>query len=434
MKDSAHHGEHLQADPYTGNCSCETGTHCRPRRCWCRKQLFLLYFVISCGAWFHLSAGTGAAQDQESTDQASPVEVNLEQVQARVAPDFQLVLPYGNLELFFREEVGRFAGSFSLDYRFLSNSVGASLSLSRPSRVVTPAVRMHTRVEFENYLLPELRDGDFTLVPSDKYVFRERGVDLGVDFTISGQTHATAAFLVSDVFRGDLSESEVLASGTDLTFRSTFAYDGVVQLENRGGAFLTGTHASSDLDLSFRDSFHDPIALEHSARLLLYRSLARKLGTRVNLSMSYPLKLWRRELSSYYQLGGYCSVRGYPEGELGAFRYALLTSDLQYRLIDLSATLPEIAEHRLRLSRVSPYVLIDVLLYQDSLDLDSQTRTALSLGGGISVNLVAGSKRHFTVRLSLAQPLQRGYTPALYLTMESSPFRSRGSGETLVVD
>lgn len=399
-----------------------------------RTFLIFLCSLLAMGTWSCLSAWSAGAQDQESSDQASPVEVNLEQVQARVSPDFQLVLPYGNLELFLHERFGKLAGAFSLDYRFLSNSVGASLSLSRPFRVITPAVRMHTRVDFENYLLPELREGDFTLVPADKYIFRERGVDLSVDVRISGRNHATAAFLVSDVYRGDLSESKVVTRGTDLAFRSMLAYDGVMQLENQGGVFLTGMHASTSLDAGFRDSFSNPVSMEHSAKLLLYRSLGRKLGTRVNVSMSYPLKLWRRELSSFYQLGGYGSIRGYPEGELGAFRYALLTSDVQYRVIDLSADLPEIADRRLLLSRVSPYALFDLLVYQDSLDLDSQTRAALSLGGGVSVNLLEGGRRHYTIRLSLAQPLRHGYTPTLYLTVESSPFRSRGSGQTLAVE
>ena len=183
-------------------------------------------------------------------------------------------------------------------------------------------------MDFENFLHPQLRDGDFTLVPTDKYLSRKRGMDLSMDIKLSGRTHATTALLVSDVFRGDLSESVVLTEGTDLVFRSSLAYEGIILHENRGGPFFSGTHASSSLDFGFRNSFSDPVSLEHHGKLLLYQSL----------------------------------------------------------------------------------------------------------GAGVSVNLVEGDKRHYTIRLSLAQPLERGYGPSLYLTLASSPFKTTESGETVTVE
>jgi hypothetical protein len=358
---------------------------------------------------------------ENGTGEDEQVEVNLQKVQARVSPDFQLVLPYGTFELLFTEDFGKIDADFSLDYNFLSNSINASILFTRPYRVLKPGVRLFTGVDFENIIRPHLEDGDVVLAPSDEYVSRTRGVDLTLDATIRERVRNSTSFLITDTFRGDLDEGVVISEGVDLVFRNTLALDGLYSRRNKGGEYLNGIHASTTLDLTFQDRFSNPVSIDQRIRILSHYALGKKWGYRANLGFGYPLKLWQEDLAHFYLLGGYDSLRGFPQEELGAFRYILANNDLLFRFVDISEKLPDVLDTRLKLTRVSVYAIADIALVQPRLRADSPFEAHTALGAGVSAT-VTGGNRYYTVKLSGAQPLEKGYGPSFYLTLQSSTF------------
>jgi hypothetical protein len=102
---------------------------------------------------------------------------------------------------------------------------------------------------------------------------------------------------------------------------------------------------------------------------------------------------------------------------------------LEYLIKKVETDIPEFLTMDFILSRIGLLFLIDGLLSQSRLSVDSPVSGRMSVGSGISMVFVEGKKRHYTLRIYAAQALEGGMTPVFYLSLSSSRFKFRESTE-----
>jgi hypothetical protein len=182
--------------------------------------------------------------------------------------------------------------------------------------------------------------------------------------------------------------------------------------------------------MRYREDFQEPVSLDNINRFTHYREFGSGLICAGNANLSYPISVWRRDIATFYTLGGFDTVRGYPKNSIGAFRYLLLSADLEYPLMTrIWADLPEFLTLDLTLTRIRLLALADGLLSQDSLDVRSPIYGFVNVGFGLSFVFVEGKKRHYTLRIYVAQALLQRMKPMFYLSLTSSRFKVRESLE-----
>jgi hypothetical protein len=119
------------------------------------------------------------AQDQKDTEQKQEeiqkMEVNVTDVSARLSPTFEFELPSGNVYERFAERFNHMAMTFGLNYNFLDNQIEGDVEFAYPIRRWTPAVTFFLDPDFENDVTPQLQGDTVVILPTDKYIWRERG-------------------------------------------------------------------------------------------------------------------------------------------------------------------------------------------------------------------------------------------------------------------
>ena len=368
---------------------------------------------------------------QTSAEGEFPVEVSVERVHARIDPEIELTIPNGRFHLRFDEDFQKLHTRFNLNYEFLDNAIGGSLRFSRPVGRVDPGIQFYDGIDFENFLSPALKNEDVILVPREEYVQRDRKVELDIRVPLSTPKDKEAsqglftrgAFTFHETFRGDLNRAEIIDEGLNLILTGDLFYKGVRQRESALGAVPQGPYASTLLQMSYRDKFQEPVALNHRSQFTYYGDLSTLLSFTGNASLIYPIKVWRQDIASFYTLGGFDTVRGFPKNSIGAFRYLLLSTDFEALLQSTKVDVPEFLTLDFRLTQVRLLFLVDGLLSQDNLNAHSPVKGYMSVGGGVSLVFVEGKKRHYNLRIYVAQSLMRRETPMFYFSITSSRFK-----------
>jgi hypothetical protein len=364
-----------------------------------------------------------------------PVEVDVEKIQTRINPDIELTVPNGRFHLLFDEKFQKLRTIFNLNYEFLANSLDGSLRFSRPIGVLDPGVRFYDGIDFENYLSPSLVNGDVVLLPREEYIQRDKGVELDVRLPLAtpkgekarfaGQgLFVKGAFGVSDTFRGNLDKGEIIDKGRDLILLGDLYYRGVSHKQTPLGAIPGGTYASSLLKMRYRSDFQEPVALDNIIQLVHYNTFTGELSFTGNANLSYPVAVWRDDLATFYTLGGYDTVRGYPKNSIGAFRFLLLSTDLELTLKKrINADVTESLPLDIRLTQVRLLFLTDGLLSQNKLNIHSPVYGYVNVGSGVSLVFVEDNKRYYTLRIYVAQALLQRMEPMFYISISSSRFK-----------
>jgi len=377
-------------------------------------------------------------EEQTNTEEELPVEVDVERVHARIDPEIELTIPSGRFHLRFDEDFRKLHTRFDLNYEFLDNGIDGSLRFSRPVGRLDPGVRFYDSFDFENYLNPTFQNGEIVLIPTDEYVQRDRGIELDMRYLLvmpkDEKARSTGrglflrgAFNMDETFRGDLDRAEVLDEGLDLVLIGNLFYRGVRQKESTLGVIPSGTYASSLFEMRYRNGFKDPVILSQRNQLAYYSTIDTGLSFAGNASLSYPIEVWREDIATFYTLGGFDTIRGYPKNSIGAFRYLLLSTDFELFMISPKADIPEFLTLDFRLTQVRLLFLLDGLLSQDRLDVHSPIWGYVSVGGGLSLVFVEGKKRHYNLRIYMAQSLMQREMPIFYLSITSSRFKLRES-------
>ncbi len=403
------------------------------------SRLFLpiLLSGVLCG---FTAGNVEIGQSESEGEEELPVEVEVEKIHARIDPEIELTIPSGRFHLLFEEDFRKLHARFGLNYEFFDSAINGSLRFSRPLGRLDLGVRFYDGIDFENFLSPDIQNGDIVLQQSDEYVQRDRGVELDIRtplYTLQDENAGAkeqglfvkGAFKLNETFRGDLDRVKVIDEGRDLMLISNLFYKSVRQKQSPLGSIPVGTFASTLFEMRYRNDFGEPVALDNKNQFVHYNDFFKNLSFTANASLSYPIAVWRDDIATFYTLGGYDTIRGFRKNSIGAFRYLLLSTDVEYLIKSIKADIPEFFTLDFRLTQIRLLFLVDGLFSQDSLSTDSPVRGRVSAGAGVKLVFVEGEKRHYTLRFYAAQAIERGEVPMLYLSITSSRFKLRESME-----
>ena len=368
-----------------------------------------LFFILSVESLGAQADGEGKASEDRK------IEVNMSEVSARVSPSVEFVAPVGNVYESYVHYFNNLEMSFNMNYNFLQNSIIGDVAFSYPYRRITPEARFFLNLDNENYFYPDLEKGQIRILPAEKYILRQRGFETSMPYTIFKDFQLVPSFILTDTFKGNLTEERVLDEGTDLTLRTGAVYHTLTARKPEHMLTFEGVYVSSYLDWLFRNSFNDPTSLSNVNRLVLNFGLNENWQFNETVSLNYPIKSWNKEISGFYSLGGFDTIRGYKHGSINAFRFFLLMTQLEKQIF-------KDKEFELELGKINTHVhqfqllfLIDQLLTQDTLEMSGRLNSFTSVGTGLSFVFTGESGGHLKTELCIAQPLEKDKLPLLYL-------------------
>jgi hypothetical protein len=378
------------------------------------RPVFLLLLLISS---FSAFSTTGFAEEEGPSDdsdgeETSRLNIQYSEVRARVSPTFEVALPSGELTLSFTQPFNRLDLIFYLGYGVISSDIDTELTFAYNIKRFRPYVKFFQKTDFENLVAPAIVDSGIVLVPTEKYIDRRRGFELGVDYRLAQRLYLEPAFLLDDVFKGSLTEARILDEGVDLTLKLSFIFDGVTALDPSDNLYFAGAYYRTILATRFRDTFNVPVSMRSENLYLHFFTIRNSWYFKLRGSLNYPIAVWEDELADFYQLGGFDTIRGYEDGSINAFSFLLFTVDTEYELFkerELSLLKDRLRFHQFRFT-----LLADSLLFQDSIGLQSDIQYLSSLGAGISAVISGRGNSHFRTELFVAQGIQSGEGPILY--------------------
>ncbi len=361
-------------------------------------------------------AETEAEKPEETVEKAESkkVDVKVTKINARISPQLELTLPSGNVYEHFIEDFNNLWIIFDLNYNFLNNSIGGDLTFKYPIKRFEPGIKFFLDLDFENFFYPQLAGDEFTILPTEKYIYRSRGLELSLSYNMFHNFYIIPAFIVNDSFRGSLTTSSVIEEGIDLTARTSFVYDTLRAKDPDKRLAFEGIYYRSVFDARFRNSFDNPVSIDNVNNLLLRFNFWDRwyLGEKFNLS--YPIKIWNRDLSSFYFLGGFDSIRGYEIRSINAFRFIFLSTNLEVEILRDKELKFKVGKLQTRMHQYRVFLLFDELLTQESLSLGSRVNSFSSIGTGFSFVLSGKERGHFKIETYIAQPLEKRVLPLFY--------------------
>lgn len=159
----------------------------------------------------------------------------------------------------------------------------------------------------------------------------------------------------------------------------------------------TGAFLRVSINQRFIDDFSDPISASLGLNGLWYTELGTKTRLEQRLAAVTPVVVWDEQRVSQLEIGGYESLRGYPDNAVEAWRTIIVGNTVAWLFAE-DADLP--LPGRRRLARIhSPRALIaaDLAISQAQTDPYSSPRFDLGAGPGLSFTVSVG---HVHVEMS----------------------------------
>ncbi len=353
------------------------------------------------------------------------LDIKVKEISANVSPKIEFSLPGGNIYEHFVENFNYLEMTFNLDYNFLDNSIGGDVSFAYPYKWIKPGVTFSDAVDFENFIAPKVVGDDIYLLPVDKYISRDRALEFGVLFNILANMHLTTAFLISDVFKGDLSENNILDKGTDLIQKLSVDFNTIQPKGQTRRLVFEGLYAGSVFTSRFRNRFSNPVSIDNENKLLFHSELFSPWFIEEKASMNIPVKIWMKEISGFYTLGGFDSIRGYADNSINSFRFLLVSNSLKRSIFPDKEVKFKLSKLRVYLHQFTLFFLLDELLTQDRLSIHSPLESYTSLGSGISFVMSGKEKVHLHTELYIAQPLKNKLPPVIYFKTSLFSFEKK---------
>ena len=391
--------------------------------------LFLLCAIVVCTG--NIAFAADDASENEDADNVSEIEntdedvsenaeseegrklnVQFSQVRARVSPALELALPTGRVTLSFTQPFNRLDIIFYLGYGTISSDINSELTFAYNIGRFRPFIKFFQRADFENWVAPGISDGGIVLVPTEKYIARNKGFEPGIGYRLAPRLYLEPSFLVDDVFMGSLTQSRVLTEGYELVPKLSLVYDGLRAVDPSSMLYFRGVYYRTIFPMRYRNTFDRPVQLSNQNLFLYHFNIKRSWFFALRGSLDYPIYVWEEELATFYQLGGFETIRGYEFRSINAFSFLLLNFDVERELFkDRELSL---FKERLRIHQFRLKLLTDSLLYQESIGLKSDAQYLASLGAGFSFVLSGQKSGHFRIELFAAQGLQSGEGPIFY--------------------
>jgi hypothetical protein len=349
---------------------------------------------------------------EREVEESRNVNVQYTQVRARISPAFELALPSGKVTLSFTQPFNYLDLSFYLGYAVIAGDINTELTFAYNIKRFRPYVKLILRTDFENLVAPRVSGSGVQLLPTEKYISRNRGFDTGVEYRISPKLQLIPSFVLDDVFKGSLTTSRVIDEGLDLAPRLSLQYDSLTAIDPSSSLQFDGFYFRTFLTALFRNGFDRPVELRNENLLLDYFNINRNWFFLIRGSLNYPLAVWDKELASFSQLGGFETIRGYSYNSISAYTFLLATLDVERELLKTREL--KLLKGRIRLHQFRLKLLADSLLYQASIGLGSDLKYLASLGTGFSFVISGRRNSHFRTEFYAAQGLQSGEWPILY--------------------
>jgi hypothetical protein len=374
---------------------------------------YLCFFIlISFSFWGTCVAAEEVADEKANEKQSQELIIQYSNVRARVSPTFELALPSSKVTLSFNPSFDKLDLIFYLGYGVLSGDINSKLTFAYNIRRFRPYVKFFQHTDFENLVEPGIKDSGIVLVPTDKYVYRSRGFELGVGYRLAPKLYLEPAFIFNDIFKGSFTESRILDEGIDLVPKLSLIYDNVKALDPSNQLSFKGLYYRTIFKARFRDDFNTPVDLRNENLYLQHLNIKRSWYFQLRGTLNYPITIWEDELASFYQLGGFDTIRGYEYRSINAFSFILFTVETERELFKDSEV--KLMKDRLKMHQFRFKLLADSLLYQDSYGLKSDLQYLTSLGAGFSFVFSGRKKSHFRTELFIAQGIQSGEGPIVY--------------------
>jgi hypothetical protein len=261
------------------------------------------------------------------------VDVRVTELQARVSPQLEIVLPTGNINQHFVTYFNNLEMTFNLSFSVMGNTLGGDIRFAYPINSISPYIFFYQKLDFENYIAPAFDGKELTFVPTDKYIARNRGLNLGLNYKIINNFYIMPSFVVNETFKGSLTENKVLEEGVDLIPQISFVYDSVEVEDTNTDPIFSGIYYNTTFSIRYRNAFHTPVDAENKNLFLLHHNLKRIWFFGERVTLNYPIKSWEKELIKFYSLGGIESIRGYEEYSIDSFRFFLLSSNVAREIL-----------------------------------------------------------------------------------------------------
>jgi hypothetical protein len=352
--------------------------------------------------------------DWEEEPEERAVNVQYSEVRARISPTFEFGLPTGQLTISFSQLFGSLGLYFYLDYGTISSDIYSEIEFDYTLGRFVPFVKFFLQADFENIVAPGISGSGVVFVPTDKYIYRSRGLETGVGYRAFQYFTVEPSFLVDDLFKGSLTQGTVLDEGVDLVPRLSLVYDSVTAPDPNDDLYFRGVYVRSLFQTRFRDGFNDAISAENQNLLLLHLNIRRKWFFRERMTIDYPLAVWNRERVNYYELGGVDTIRGYQDRSINSYRFFLLTTDVEREFLKEREVQLKMKKNLIRIHQYRLKLLFDSLLTQDSIGIHGGVDYLASLGAGFSFVLSGKRNTHFRIELFGAQPLTEPFGPLIY--------------------
>jgi len=356
----------------------------------------------------------GQAEESEATPVKKDVPIYVNPVQS-ISPTVEFSFPSSNFYMHFEQNFNILEMVFDFNYNFFDDSLDSRASFAYPVGRFIPSIGFSGNLDFENFIAPKIVDSDVYLAPTDKYVSRERSVDLNLSYNVLNNFFLTNSFIISDIFDVSLTTGTILDEGVDLTERVGFIYNTLGVKESSNRIEIEGFYCRLLFYFRYRNFFGNPLSSDNSNLFLLHTNIRNRLFIEEKLSVNYPIKIYDKEKVYYYQLGGFDNIRGYGKGAINAIRFLLLSTSLEREILRNKEIQFRKSERHTTIHQFTLLFLYDGLFEQDRLNIHTPVHFHSSLGAGFSFLITREGKKHLKVAVYAAQPLESGFSPVIYM-------------------
>ena len=217
----------------------------------------------------------------------------------------------------------------------------------------------------------------------------------------------------------------ILDEGIDWIARASFAVDSA---KSQPEGIPEPRHRvvfNSVFNARFRNTLANPASVDHSNVVQSYHRLWNHVFITESLAFNYPIFIWNREISRYYNLGGFNTIRGYTSGSVVAFRYLLNRIDLGFDVYPDASIKIKLRKRSAMIHAYRLFIILDGLMTQDHLSWNSEACIYGGCGGGFSCLLSGEKQQHIKVSTYVVQPLEAGRLPIVYFQTSFFNFEKR---------
>ncbi len=373
---------------------------------------FQICLIISLVIFSALTVRGEEGKDKKK--ETNKPDIRVTNIVARVSPQTEIILPAGSITEHFKHNFNNFWIIFNFYYNFMANEISGDLTFEYPFLKFNSYITFMDNVDFENFIQPSIKNNQLTLVPTSKYISRNRIIKFGLDYKLNKNTKLFSNFTIDDLFKGDLISSVVIDEGIDLITTTGLTFNNIKEARINDRLLFKGIYYKASINLKSRDKLTNFVSMDFIQNFLLKTGVDKYWALDQKINMGFPIKVWVGPLASYYSMGGFESLRGFREQSIDAFRFLSASTTIHRKLLKKNKIKKRVAKSIIYLHLFNIYVFYDQCITQDNLPLNSPINYYSSIGTGLSFVISTQKAGHLKISTFVAQALKKDYKPVLY--------------------